>query len=189
MMSVFPDVLCRFLSGNFLIFSFSGSNAKKESLSSYRNKIYQTITDILEGFCMIRLASPQDANIILKIMVTAFDEYKYYGAPSNALDETVASVISIHRLYCLQGRIRNGPQRCPGKSRNYEKENIRPLQIICRGPLVFGHYFFFYFVRRCIYCRQVQESGCFPSCSICLGIKPVARACNKNLKLAVSNPV
>ena len=111
-------------------------------MSSCRNKIYQTITDILEGFCMIRLASPQDANIILKIMVTAFDEYKYYGAPSNALDETVASVISIHRLYCLQGRIRNGPQRCPGKSRNYEKENIRPLQIICRGPLVFGHCFF-----------------------------------------------
>jgi len=38
---------------------------------------------------MIRLATVEDAPLIHKIIMSAFEEYKYADVPSGALDETV----------------------------------------------------------------------------------------------------
>ncbi|NLM75240.1 MAG: GNAT family N-acetyltransferase [Clostridiaceae bacterium] len=41
---------------------------------------------------MIRLATVEDAHLIHKIMLSAFEEYRYYDIPSAALYETVNSI-------------------------------------------------------------------------------------------------
>lgn len=41
---------------------------------------------------MIRLATVEDAGIIHRIMLSAFEEYRYTDVPSSALNETVSSI-------------------------------------------------------------------------------------------------
>jgi len=41
---------------------------------------------------MIRLASVQDAHLVHKVMITAYEEYRYADVPSGALNETVSSI-------------------------------------------------------------------------------------------------
>lgn len=43
---------------------------------------------------MITLAQPEDALAIHQVMLAAFEEYRYYPAPSSALDETAESIQS-----------------------------------------------------------------------------------------------
>ncbi|MFS0559597.1 GNAT family N-acetyltransferase [Terribacillus sp. 179-K 1B1 HS] len=44
---------------------------------------------------MITFAEPKDAYEIHRVMLAAFEEYRYIAAPSSALDETAASIKSL----------------------------------------------------------------------------------------------
>ncbi|SDC19611.1 Acetyltransferase (GNAT) family protein [Terribacillus halophilus] len=44
---------------------------------------------------MITFAEPKDAYEIHRVMLAAFEEYRYTAAPSSALDETAASIKSV----------------------------------------------------------------------------------------------
>lgn len=44
------------------------------------------------GVFVIRVARPEDASLVHRVMLSAFEEYRHIDVPSSALDETVDSI-------------------------------------------------------------------------------------------------